>query len=100
MKERLVPRPFLNFSASKWVLLPACWGCGCYLRSQYVHLSAPNFLARLLGIHSVEDTIATEHYEVIRVIVDFDVMDFWVNNDNIWVAVILFHLCMAVSECP
>lgn len=32
------------------------------------------------------------------IIADFDVVDFWVDDDDVWVAVIFLHFCMAVSE--
>lgn len=34
------------------------------------------------------------------VLCDAYIVDFWVNNDNVWIAVVLFDLRLAVSEGP
>ena len=35
-----------------------------------------------------------------RIIIYLDMVDFWINNYNIWISVVLFHLSMAVSKGP
>lgn len=55
-------------------------------------------MAGLVGAEAVEDAVAAQENEVMLVFLYVDIVDLWVNYDNVRVAIVFFELGLTISE--
>ena len=84
---------------SLFAILTAAWRLSTHLLEKSYYLSSPNLLRRLLGIHPIENAVTSQQDEIVRIIVDFNVVNFWVDYDDVGISVVFLHFRVAISEC-
>ena len=67
-------------------------------RKHVLHLSVPDFLTAVLCVQSVKNAITAQQDEVMRVVLNFYVVDLWLCNYDIRVALIFLHFGLSISE--
>ena len=65
-----------------------------------VHLSHINLLAWLFCAQSIENSITAKNNKIMSIFLYTDMVNFWINDDNVRVSIVFFKFGLAISKCP